>query len=154
MADGLDQMTFSNARRPQQQHVLAFLDEAAGGQVEDLLPLDRRIELPVEVFERAHLAEAGGFHTPLNQPVLPDRQFILQDQFQELGVGEVVAGGLLQPDLQRLRQPREPELLEGGVHGVFHRAVLSVCATSSCHASAHKGRRLPPRGGVGKRRGV
>ena len=111
-ADGLDQVTLPDSRWPQQQHVASLFDEPAGGQVEDRLPLDRRVELPVEVFQRPHLAEAGGLDPPLDHPILADGQFILQDQFQELHVGEAVAGGFLQPHLQRLQQPGEPQLLE------------------------------------------
>ena len=40
-------------------------------------------------------------HAAGDQPLLTHRQFILEDQLQELGVAEVVAGGLLQPHVQR-----------------------------------------------------
>ncbi len=60
VADGLGQMALADAGRSEQEHVAGLADEAAGGQVEDLLLLDRRVERPVEVVQRLQLAEAGG----------------------------------------------------------------------------------------------
>jgi hypothetical protein len=47
-------------------------------------------------------------------------QFVLADEFQELGVAELVGGGFLQADAQGLKQAGEAELFEGGfkrIHG-------------------------------------
>ena len=46
-------------------------------------------------------------------PVATHRQFVLQDQFQELGVVQAVAGRLVQTDLQAVEQPRQAQLLQG-----------------------------------------
>ena len=94
--------------------------------------------MPVKILQGAHLAEAGGFDPPLDHPVLPDGQFILQDQFQELPVRQAVGGSLLQPHLQRLEQPGEAELLEGGVQWIFHQQVLSkqVAIAPAAHAAS------------------
>ena len=48
IADGLGKMTFPRTRRSNEQNVLSLMNELAGGQFVNLLPLDRRVELPVE----------------------------------------------------------------------------------------------------------
>jgi len=48
-------------------------------------------------------------------PLLSHEQFILQDQFQELGMIELMAGRLLQADIKGLRQPRQMELVQSGL---------------------------------------
>ena len=63
------------------------------------------------------LAEQRRLDAPLQLAVGPHRQFVLQDQFQELGVAQAVAGGLLQPHLQALQQPGEAQLLQGTTQG-------------------------------------
>ena len=120
VADGLGQEALADAGRAHEEHVAGFADEAAGGQVEDLLLLDRRVERPVEVVEGLQFAEAGGLDSPLQLAVGADGQFVLEDQFQELGVVEAVAGRFLQADVERLQQPREPQLLQGGDQAVGH----------------------------------
>ena len=54
-----------------------------------------------EVIERLQLAEAGRLHAAVDLPLLSDEQLVLEDQLQELGVVELVTGGLLQGDWAR-----------------------------------------------------
>ena len=112
---------FARARRADQQHVAGFADEPAGGQVEDLLPLDRRIEGEVEFVERLQFAELGRLHAAVDLPLLADQQLVLQDQLQELGVAELVAGRFLQAHIQRLGQSRQAQLAQGGLQTIIHR---------------------------------
>ena len=121
VADGLDQEDLARARRADQQHILGFADEAAGGQVEDLRSFDRRIEGEVEFVERLQFAELGRLHAAVDLPLLADEQFVLQDQFQELGVAELVAGRFLQADVERLGQARQAQLAQGGLQTIIHR---------------------------------
>ena len=44
-------------------------------------------------------------------------EFVLEDEFQELGVGELVGGSFLQSGRQTLAKAGETELFEGGVQG-------------------------------------
>ena len=53
--------SLADTRRSQQQHVACLADESAGGQVEDLLLLDRRVEGPVELVQRFHFSKQGRF---------------------------------------------------------------------------------------------
>ena len=98
-------------------------NEPAGGQVEDRLLRQRRVERPVELVERLDFAEGGRLHATIDQPLVADHQLVLQDQFQELGVAQVVAGGFLQSHVERLGQAREPQLTQGCLERIFHRMV-------------------------------
>ena len=110
MADGLHEVALSRTGWPQEQHVAVLPDELAGGQIEDLLALDGGVEAEVEVFERARVVEGGGFDPPGQEPLVPDVEFVLDDQLQELLVAQPIGRGLLDPDFPRLGQPREPKL--------------------------------------------
>ena len=45
--------------------------------------------------------------------LVTDVEFVLEDEFQELGVGELVGGSFLQSGRQALAKAGETELLEG-----------------------------------------
>src|SRR5579884_2593317 len=113
-------LAFAHAGRSQKQEVPALAEEAAAGQVVDLLLLDRRVEGPVEVLQRLQLAEAGRLGAALQLAVGADGQLVLEDQLQELGMAEVIAGGFLQAEIERLQQARQPQLLEGLPQGIVH----------------------------------
>jgi hypothetical protein len=49
---------------------------------------------------------------PLQLAVGADGQFVLEDQFQELGVTEAVSGGLLEAYLQAVEQPRQMQAFQ------------------------------------------
>ena len=56
--------------------------------------------------------------------VLPDVEFVLQDEFQKLGVTKPVGGGFLEPDAEGLAQAGEAEFFQGGFEaGSIHGAV-------------------------------
>lgn len=60
--------------------------------------------MPVEVVERLEFTEAGGLHTTGDEPVIADEQLILEHEFQELGVSEVIAGRFLKSNVERAGQ--------------------------------------------------
>ena len=77
LADGLRQMAFARAARPEKQRIFAPVDEGAGGQIEDQTAIHFRIEGEVEVVERpVGIAEAGVFAAPFQQPVGAPREFV------------------------------------------------------------------------------
>ena len=53
------------------------------------------------------MCEGTAFH----EPVVTDRQFILQDQFQEFSVAQSVGRRFLQPNFETLRESTQPEFL-------------------------------------------
>ncbi len=54
----------------------------------------------------------------LNLPLLPDIEFILIDQFEELGMAQTIGRGFLQAHVQRLDQTGETELFQCGLDGI------------------------------------
>src|SRR5512135_131648 len=88
-------------------------DKLAGGQVEDLAAFDGRVEAPVKIFQWLQVAEGGGLFAPLQQALSPDVEFVLQEQFQELSVRQLVGGGFLHPQVQAGSQTGEPKLATG-----------------------------------------
>ena len=82
--------------------------------------LDRRIEGEVELVERLQFAELGRLHAAVDLPLLAHQQFVLQDQLQELGMAELVAGRFLQAHVERLGQARQSQLVEGGLQTIIH----------------------------------
>ena len=69
VTDGLGQMGFADAGRADEQHVLGFADELAGGQIKNLFFVNGGVEAPVEVLQRFEGVEVGGlgaaFHLAL-----------------------------------------------------------------------------------------
>lgn len=84
--------------------------EAAGGEVEDLLAFDRRIKRKAELIERFEFAEIDRFDSAFNLTLVANVEFILQHEFQELDVAEFVACGFLQSHVERLGQKRPSSL--------------------------------------------
>ena len=81
------------------------------------------VEAPVEVFQRFQTAEISGLGAAFHQPLLADIDFVLADQFQELGVAQPVGDGFLQTHVQGLQQTRETELFQG-VFKIAHILIL------------------------------
>ena len=88
-------------------------DEVAGGQIINVFAVDGRIETPVEVFQRFQAAEISGLGAAFHQPLLADIDFVLADQFQELGMAKPVGDRFLQAHVQGLQQTGEAELFQG-----------------------------------------
>ena len=99
--------------------------EAARGQVVHLILLDRWIETPIEVFQALEFSKGGRVHPPRDLPVLPHQELVLQDQLQELGMGQVVARRFVQPHVERLGQAGEPQLAERRCERVVHDPIAS-----------------------------
>ena len=118
--DRLHEMAFPGSRRPHPENGAGLTNEPTHSQVVDLLPVDGRIEREVKVLERTVIAEPGGFDASLDEPVGAHGQFVLEDQLQELGMGERVAGRFLKSHVERLGQARETQLSQRGLHGFVH----------------------------------
>ena len=70
--------------------------------------------------------ERGGLDPAADQPLLAHGQFVLQDQFQELGMVELMPGRLLQPHLERLGQAGQAQLFQSGLQAFIHDGLLLV----------------------------
>src|SRR5919201_6720836 len=104
-------MTLPHPGRTQQQHVIAALDIAPGGELADLLGIDRGLELEVEALER--LLEREARHRDAHLMVLVGFRVELAGQqlVEEVGVGNFLFRRLLQARGQLLLDLIEPELM-------------------------------------------
>ena len=74
-ADGLGEMALAGAGRAEEEHVLALVDEAAVGELEDETAVHLLVEVEVEGVERlVAVAEAGVLDAALEQPVAAARR--------------------------------------------------------------------------------
>ena len=64
------------------------------------------------------MAEVRQLGVAFHLALLPDIEFVLTDEFKELGVAETIGGGFLQAHVQRLDQAGEAELFQGGGEGI------------------------------------
>ena len=68
--------------------------------------------------------EVGGFGAARQQTLVAHVEFVLQDQFEELAMGEPIGGGLLQAHRQTLSQTGQAQgsqggIKVGGIHSMF-----------------------------------
>ena len=101
-----------NSRGPEEEDVAVLPDEAAGGELEYLPPIDRGVEAEVEVLDCAGVPEAGGLDAALDGAVIADGELIGDDELEELGMAERVSLGLLEPHLEAREEPRETKAAE------------------------------------------
>ena len=112
-ADRLGEMTLARARRPEEEDVLALLDEAAGRQVVDERAVHLLVEIEIKGVERAiGVAEARLLDAAGDQPVLAAEQFVADERGDEID-GRLFFGlRLAEAGLERGGHAGEPELAE------------------------------------------
>ena len=88
-------MTLPDAGWSDENCVVVFANEVAGGEVEDLFPFHRRVELEVEIVEQLLVTERGSFGAASDLPIATNDQFVRQNQFEEFGVIELRRFGFL-----------------------------------------------------------
>jgi len=96
----------------QDHHVLAMLDEVAGGQGLELLLVEGGLVAEVKALQPLHEGEAG--HVGAHGDVLGRLGLDLlgEDALQEVGVGELFGAGVLEEGFEALPALEEPEPLE------------------------------------------
>src|SRR5262249_39051609 len=134
-ADG--EVGLAHPGRAEDEEILAVLEEVARGQCLDLLLVEGGLVGEVEGLEALHEREASERRP--HRDVLGGlrRDLLAEEPVQEVGVGELLRGGVLEQRLQSLAALEEPqalqELLEalelGGRHGVTAPAPLAVSYT-------------------------
>ena len=97
--------------------------EVARRQLEDWLFGNVRIEAPIELIERLDLTELGGLDAALQLAIGTHREFVVEDQFQELAMIEMIGDGLVQAHLQGRQQARQAKLLEQILQGIGHKRI-------------------------------
>ena len=100
IANGLGDVTLAHSRRADQEDIISFLGKQSAGELVDLLAVDAFIEAKIKAIECAFIAEGGAFGASFDGALFTDIEFVLQDQFEELFVCEVVADGFLKPQVE------------------------------------------------------
>ena len=99
---------------PDEQGAFGLPDKLAGRQLVDLFFRDFGIIAPIKVLQGLHFREACHAAAVGDPALLADVELVLEEERQELGMGESAGGGLLQADIESGRQAGEPELFQGG----------------------------------------
>jgi len=105
------QMGFPDARRPQQQHILAVRDEADGGQVADLRLVDRRLAGEVELVERFDERKTRAANMGGDGLLLAGGELGLKQAVEERGITPVLGGGLLCQCIQAVGRREELQVV-------------------------------------------
>lgn len=88
------------------------LDEAVGGEIDDLLAVNGGIEAEVEAFERLLEIEARATEPERELFLRPALDLVLPEPLEEVDVGELLLQSLAIAQLQGLEDAREAQLLE------------------------------------------
>jgi hypothetical protein len=110
VAQRLGEVGFPDPGGALNQHILVALDEAPGGQVDDLGPGDGGIEGEVEALERLLEIETG---TPEPQGQLllgPAFDLVFEQALEEVAKRELLVDRLAGPELERLEIRRAAAL--------------------------------------------
>jgi len=94
--------------------------ELGGRQLVHEGAADGGIKTPVEVLQRPQFPELSGFGATFDLALLTHVQFVLQEEFEELSMGQLMGLGLLEAHFQTGEQPGEQQLAGGGGEGVIH----------------------------------
>ena len=124
VAERLGEMALAGAARTGDEHVGRFGDETAAGQFQDKGPVDAGVEVKIELFDGLLRAESGAADPKAELFLFPSGDLVLDEQGEELGVGEPGLDGLAVSVLDRVEDAGESELLEQrdefghGLHGI------------------------------------
>jgi hypothetical protein len=105
-------MALAQTRRPEEEQVATLAHEGTGSKLVELGALEGWIEGPVEVFQRAGIAESGVLAALFDEALIPGVEFVLDEQFEELEVGECMGGSLLETELKAGEESRQTESSE------------------------------------------
>ena len=101
MPERLGQVRFADTGRALNQHGLVAFHKLTRGQVEDLLPIDGRIETEIEPLQG--LAEVDGRPPQAQLQLLlgPPLDFVFDQALEEIDIGEFLGDRLVRADLER-----------------------------------------------------
>ena len=131
--EGVGQVRLAHPRLADDEHVAVLAQEGAGGQVEDLLAVDARVEAEVERLQGLGRVQAAAAQAQLELLLGAPLDLVLDQPLQELGVRPLRGDRLLATDIERVQDPGQPQPLEvrGELVRLAHRAPPSSPATNS-----------------------
>lgn len=104
ITDGLSEVGFADPWWADKEDVGGLTNEGTGSQFKDGFTLDGVVEVPIEVFESFQVTEIRHLGASAQEAFLANGHFILEDKFQEFGMGESAGGGLLKSDGESLQE--------------------------------------------------
>jgi hypothetical protein len=105
-------LRFPDAGWAADEHVTFLLDIEAGGQIENLLAIDGRIEGEVEAFQGFAGVDGGPAQAQRQLLVVAAFDFVLRQAGQELNIGPLLGDGLLIADLERFEDAGQAQALQ------------------------------------------
>ena len=125
------QVRFADAGRPEEDHILAALDEAELVQALDLLAAQRRLKGEIEVAELLDDRQSAGAHRGLQPPVIAQLNLRREQLLDRLGRGERAAIDAVENRVERFEGARHPQVREDVAQAVASReGRASSCGTS------------------------
>src|SRR5215204_4688252 len=111
-AEGDREMRLADTGRPEDQHILGAADKAAGRQLTDQALIDRGLELELELLERLHRREVRDLHAHGDALALFGLDLLSQHLVEEIKIGRLTFGGLIEDCVEALGDEPETEPLE------------------------------------------
>src|SRR5215831_5067009 len=119
-------MRLADAGRAEQDDVLGALDEAETSQLADLLAIDRRLKVEIELLQALHPGEPGELEAALHPALVPAAPLGLEGLGEKALVVEVALGRVLADPIElgeevlHLHALEEAGQLHVAVTGVIH----------------------------------
>jgi hypothetical protein len=149
LAERDGEMRLADARRPEQQHVLAVGDPARGRQVAHLPRVDRRLRLEVEACQVLHCREVRELERHLDAPMIFPRDLAFAQHRQRLACRQVRAGGFVEQAVEPIAdagelQPHQHLVEPVGRHmrwflGAGHQKLPPIAASYSASGRSSVG---------------
>lgn len=111
-AEGDGQVCLADSGRPQQDHVAAFAQISARGQLVDDPAVERGLFLEAEVIQQLLIGQVGELQVEPDRFVMTEAGLGIEQIAQEVRVGPTRRGGLLCGLIQLLAGDIEAEILE------------------------------------------
>src|SRR5579862_7733641 len=128
------EMTFTDARRSEQQQAIAVTDPAGGGELADLLRIDRRLRLEIKCLERALRGELRDREAHLDPPFIFASDFRGTEELQRLAQAQLPSPRLIEQGIEPIADRRELEAAEHAVKidGIDTHHAPPTIASYSC----------------------
>src|SRR5580698_1486978 len=109
------EMTFTDARRSEEQQAIAVTHPASSGELADLLRVDRRLCLEVKCLERALRWELRDREAHLDTPFILASDFCGAKELQRLAQAQLSSPRLIEQRIEPIADRRELEATEHAV---------------------------------------
>src|SRR3569623_2673695 len=89
-------MRLADAWRPEQQDVFRLRDEVAGGELADVLGVERRLDLEVELLEGLHHGEVRDLDSHCDATLLLGVELLAKESVEEVEIRGLLTRGIVE----------------------------------------------------------